>query len=215
MEVFFMSSNIRKVHSPAPAPIPADTPVRPRFGEKLMRNIFIGTLLLCGVIGVREATLNTGSNALKVMQNAIESEWDENVGKLTYVSSSLAQSIQVFGNNAQQLHTLQSPTSAQTVQAWSVAEPYHIYENAGDIYAVASGEVMSIAHTDGDQYIVRILHDNGLDCMYYGLDSCLVHEGDAVEASSLLGVSASGEFAFQARQNGKVVDCTPYMGERR
>lgn len=212
MEVFFMSSNIRKVQ-PVPAPVAVQTRPRPRLGEKLMRNIAVATLVLAGVIGVREATLTNGTSVVKTLQNAIESEWDESLGRLTYVSSTLSESIQVFGSSAAS-YALQSPTRAQTVQAWSPTEPYHIYENAGDIYAVSSGEVMSVSCTDNSQYIVRILHNNGLDCMYYGLDSCEISEGDTVSASTLLGTSTGGEFAFQARRNQEMIDCTPYMAKR-
>lgn len=207
-----MSSNIKKCHIPAPeAPVEKKRP-RSALGEKLTRNLAAATLVLLTVIGVKEASAPNGSSFLQAVQNAVESEWDENVGRLTYVGSMLSESVQVFGRA--ESYDLQSPVCTPAVQAWSPASPYLLYENAGDVFAAAAGEVCDIYHDDDERYIVRILHTNGLEGLYYGLDTCAVKEGDEVSASTLLGMSSGGEFALEMRRAGKSIDCSAYLKER-
>ena len=107
-----------------------------------------------------------------------------------------------------------SPTSAQPANAFSTGEPYLRYSDAGDIYAVCTGEVSAIAHDDAGRYIVRILHDGGqLEGVYYGLTRCDVQEGSEVTSQTCLGRAAQ-DFAFQLYRAGKAVDCTMQLSPR-
>lgn len=173
----------------------------------------MATLVLLTVVGVREAAAPGGSTVLEAVQTSIESEWDENVGKLTYVGNMLTESVQVFGKSSRDDH-LVSPVKAEAVQTFSANAPYLLYENAGDVFAAASGEVLSLSHDDASRYTLRILHDNGLECLYYGLDSCVVQEGDLVDTSTLLGMSSGSAFAFEVRRSGKAIDAGAFLEAR-
>ena len=206
-----MSSNIRPC-----APTGENNDIQPprkekKIGERLTRNAVIATLALLTVIGVREA-VPQGGNIVQAMQNAVQSEWDQNVGRLTYVNSSIADAIQVFSGSARQ-EQLMCPVVAQAVQAWSADAPYLLYENAGNVFAAADGEVSQIAHDDASEYIVRLTHADGLNTVYYGLSTCFVAEGDPVRSDTLLGVSGAA-FAFEVTQNGRAKNVSDQLLSR-
>ena len=181
-------------------------------GERLTRNMAVATLLLLTVVGVREA-IPGGSGILQTIKETVESQWDQNVGRLTYVSGSLADSIQVFGSSVTKEDVFYQPVSAPAVQAWSSAAPYLGYENPGSVFAAAKGEVTQISHDDDEQYIIRISHENGLNTIYYGLNSCFVQEGDPVNSDTVLGQSGQ-TLAFQVQRNGTSLDYSNKMRPR-
>ena len=208
-----MASNIRRSAGMTfePANQSQEKPNK-RFGDRLTRNAAIATLLLLAMVGLRESGPQ-GKNILQTIQDTVESQWDQNVGKLTYVSNTLADSIQVFGHTSFADERMLSPVLADAVQAWSAESPYLLYENAGNVFAAAKGEVIQIAHDDDSEYIIRLSHENGLNTIYYGLSSCLVQEGDCVQAETVLG--ASGQvFAFEIQKNGKLIDASNLLDIR-
>ena len=213
MGVFFMSSNIKKLTPAAPQAMPPIAPVKRTMAERLTRNMAIATLLLLTVVGIRTAAVPGGDTLLTSLQKAVQSEWDENLGRLSYVSHSIGESVQVFAGQSGAAELL-SPTSVQPVSAFSAAEPYLRYANAGDIYAVCAGEVSAIAHDDAGHYIVRILHNGGqLEGVYYGLIRCDTAEGSEVTAQTCIG-RAGQDFAFQLYRAGKAIDCTAQLSPR-
>ena len=204
--VIFLSSNIK------PRQITEDKPQPPKqkpFLEKLTRNVAVATAVLLGVVALRGTAAN-GGNFVQAVKDIVESEWDQNVGRLTYVSSTLADSIQVFGGAQQEWICPVVGAAALTVSALSSGLRY---EKAGAVYAAAAGEVTQIAHDDDERYIVRVFHQDGISTIYYGLDSCAVREGDPVEADTVLGVS-SNAFAFEAQKYGKSIDISAKLRER-
>jgi len=213
--VFFMSSNIRPLNSNA-APVQTasqfEKRARPFWGEKLTRNTMIAVCALLTVVGLRQSTVS-GASVLHVMQDIIESEWDENVGRLSYVGSTWADSLQVFASRSSLPEPLTCPVSAPAFQPWSPEAPYLLYSGIFDVFAAADGEVMQIAHDDQEKYILRLSHGSGLETVYFGLDRCAVSEGDTVSADTMLGISGD-TLAFEIRQNGKPIDCSSMIAER-
>ena len=198
-----MSSNIRPVQS---VPFPPGEKKKTTLGERLTRNTVIAVLLLLTVIGIRES----GSGGfLQAIQAAVENEWDQNVGRLTYVNGTISEAaVQVFGFGSADAE-LTAPVFSAAVETFQEDSPYLVYHDAGNVYAAASGEVSQIAHDDDAHYIVHIIHEKGLDTVYYGLETCLVSEGDPVTAQTLLGFS-KGDLAFEVRRSG-----TPLNWENR
>lgn len=201
-----MSSNIKPCAAVTETPAP---PVKGRLLEKLTRNVAIATAVLLGVVVLRNTSAN-GGDIVQTVKNIVESEWDQNVGRLTYVSSSLADSIQVFGSRKPELIC---PVSGEAALTVSAVGPALRYEKAGKVYAAAAGEVTQIAHDDEDRYIVRVYHEDGMTTLYYGLDSCAVQEGDPVDTETVLGVSSEA-FAFEAQKYGKAMDVAGSLRER-
>ena len=205
-----MSSNIKR-RAALPAP---ETEKRQKgfHAEQLTRNAVIAAFAFLLLVGVRESVPG-GKPVLQAMQQAVESEWDENVGKLSFVNGKIGEAVAVFSRGFSSDTQLTAPISATPVQAWSAEAPYLLYENAGNVYAAAAGEVTQIAHDDNSEYIVRIIHDNGLNTIYYGLKSCFVQEGEAVSSQSVLG-KAGASFAFETQRNGRAVDPAAALVER-
>ena len=208
-----MSSNIKRCSSKTVTQQNISQAQHPKtdWKSKLTRNFAIATCALLTVVGIRQSA--AGNSFLQAVQGAIESEWDQSVGRLTYVGNMLSDSIQVFGSYNNDPNDWTSPVCAQAVQSWSQESPYLLYHNAGNVYAVAPGEVTSVAHDDNSYYIIRLMHENGFESLYFGLKSCFVQEGTTVTADTLLGQSAP-EFAFEAQKNGRSWDCSAQLGTR-
>lgn len=212
--VIFLSSNMKKRSDAPDAPdFDACAKKAKGIGDKLTRNIAVATLVLLAVAGFRSSGPG-GKSILTAAQNVIESEWDQNVGKLTYVNSTLADSLQVFRSDRSGSLALTVPVSAAAAAPWSESEPYLLYHNAGSVHAAAPGEVTQIIHDDSDHSIVRLTHADGLSSVYYGLQSCFVSEGDTVDSDTVLGQSGDS-FAFEVQKYGKPIDCTPLLQERK
>ena len=159
---------------------------RVAFGEKLTRNALVASFLLACVVGARDVMLSPEKNVLSVLQNAVESEWDENLGRLVYANSTLSQAITVF--------------SAQNQQS--------LYQPTQSILSAAACEITGISYTPELGYTVRAYCDNALECLYSGLSACFVSEGDVLPALAQIGSCAENELVFEVRKNGTPVDAS-------
>ncbi len=180
----------------------------PLIGEKLTRNVLIATFALACIVSARDAALSPDKNVLSVLQSAVKSEWDENLGRLVYASNTLSEAIAVFSpaNSAAQLY---QPCFSQVADVFTDASPYIVYQPALAIYAAASCEVTSITHNNEDSlYTVRTHCDNGLECLYFGLSSCFVSEGDILPAQAEIGSCAENSLIFEVRKNGVSIDAS-------
>ena len=175
------------------------------WGAHLTRNLCTATLLLCCAIGARDVMVNSEQTALEVLQTAVKSEWDENIGRLMYVNSSLSDAIAVFSPSAAALY---QPSTAEVIDVFSDAAPYIVYGSAGKVYAAARGEVMSVDITNEHTYTVRLRCNDATECVYYGLKNCIVSEGDTVAAYAVIGDCEQNDLYFEVRKNGAPVDAS-------
>ena len=124
---------------------------------------------------------------------------DETLGRLRFVSGGNVSS--VF-SGAQRWSAPVSDAASFTTRADSIME---IQALAGDVVSCpASGEVREIG-TDGalGEYL-RIAHGNGLESIYYNLQSVLVELGQPVLALDTLGtVGESGTLYVSVLQSGQ------------
>ena len=124
-----MSSNIKKVMPAASEASNSPARIKKPVAEYLTRNMAVATLILLTVVGIRTAAMPGGESLLASLQNAVQSEWDENLGRLSYVSRSIGESVQVFSGQTGAVELI-SPTSAQPANAFSAGEPYLRYSDA-------------------------------------------------------------------------------------
>ena len=208
-----MSSNIkRNGHVPLIAAEKSNGHHKASWGDQLTRNAAIATLLLLTVVGIQKSH-GTPQDFLNTVQTAVQSEWDQNVGKLTYVNSEFMDAMQVFGYHSDSFNHLTSPTFAAAKPEKSDGAAYLLYDRPKSVFAVADGEVLQIVHDDNDAFILRIAHGDGLNSIYYGLDSCFVQEGDTVTANTVLG-SSSGILALELQRNGKNITSDKLLSPR-
>ena len=103
----------------------------------------------------------------------------------------------------------------EVVHAWSEAEPYLAYESVDtSVKSATEGEVMGVYHADGEELLVRIRREDGLECCYGNLAESLVSVGDWVTTGQLLGTRLPEAAAtLEVRRDGYSVDPTEWIQE--
>jgi len=179
---------------------------RPLIGEKLTRNVLIAAFALACIVSARDMALSPDQSVLSVLKTGIEREWDDNLGRLVYASSTLSVASAVFSPSQQLLH---QPCNAQIADVFSAKSPYIVYQPAGKVYAAADCEVTAVLRSDEHgAYAVRTYCGNGLECLYFGLSSCFVSEGDVLPALADLGACDENQLIFEVRRKGVPVDAS-------
>ena len=130
-------------------------------------------------------------------------EYDETLGRLQFVSRILPESAMVFLTGGDETQTCSAilPTETRIVHTWSQEEPWMEYEGSGAVSCCMSGEVMNTVKNRQDEYTVRILHADGYESIYSGLNTVCVQEGETVASGAEIGAMA-GVTAFELRKDG-------------
>lgn len=128
-------------------------------------------------------------------------EYDETLGRLQLVNNMLPESVMVFLNNDSAALDFYKPVDAQAIHAWSQQEPWLEYGCTGHVCACQAGEIVTIVQSHAGNHTMRILHEDGYESVYSGLQTIHVHEGDQVDAGQIIGTSA-GTAAFELRKDG-------------
>lgn len=190
-----------------------ELPPKKSFGErllrtdKLIRNLAVVGGLLLTVVAVKNAGAPEAQSVFSALQESAGMEWDESLGKLSFVNGILPEELQAVWNEKEELAVF-APVNGQTVHAWSVQEPYVEYQTTVlDVRAAADGEVMSIAHGLDEERIVRVRHDDETESIYGNLDTCYVEVGDYVYAGDVFARLLDGKpLAFELRKDGRSID---------
>lgn len=200
--------NFKKLSSVSVSEAEKPAAIKPRaiFGEKLTRNVLAAALVLACIVSAKDLALSPDKNVLSVLQSAVESEWDENLGRLVYANSTLSEAISVF-SPAHKAMQLYQPCTSDIADVFSSSSPYIIYQPSQSVFAASSCEVTSITCSD-NAYTVRIYCDNGLECLYSGLSSCFVSEGDVLPARAEIGSCGKNQLFFEVRKNGTPIDAS-------
>ncbi len=191
--------------------------VKPRkkdFAERLTRNVAVAAALLLCAVAVRNAALPESKGVFAAIQDSVTMNLDESLGKLTFVSNLLPESALVFWNNNETVQ-VSAPVSGDIVHVYNEEEPYiALLGVSTDVRVAADGEVMNIAHGDGEERVVRIRHEDGLETLYGNLQECFVQEGDQVYEGDIIGETAAKQpVFFEVRRNGRSIDPVPMMKE--
>jgi hypothetical protein len=191
--------------------------VKPRkkeFAERLTRNVAVAAALLLCAVAVRNAALPESKDVFTAIQDSVTMNLDESLGKLTFVSSLLPESALVFWNNNETVQ-VSAPVHGDIVHVFNEEEPYiALLGVSNDVRVAADGEVMNIAHGDGEERVIRIRHENGLETLYGNLMECYVAEGDQVYEGDIIGETAENQpVFFEVRLSGRSIDPVPMMRE--
>ena len=183
-----------------------------RWGENLARNCAFAGILTLMVVSVRNAELPTGQTVLTAVQQMIDANWDSSLGKISFVSNLLPESMAVFFESNPDAE-LTAPCLGPIIHAWSEKEPYLGYGAVnGHVYAVSAGQVMSVAHGLEEERVVRVRHENGLESLYYNLGSVNIREGDEVSTQTCLGTALAGQQALvEVRRAGRAINPTDLL----
>lgn len=175
--------------------------------DKLVRNLAVVGGLVLVIIAVRNSTIPEAQSVFSALQESVGMQWDESVGKLSFVNSLLPEEIQEVWSEEPSIAVF-SPLNGEVVHAWSQNEPYLLISGTvSDVRASADGEVMSIAHGMDEERILRVRHDDASETIYGNLVTCSVEVGDRVYAGDVIGTLLDGfPLAFEVRLDGRSVD---------
>lgn len=197
-----------------PSSVPyEEIPSVPRPGGmlKLNRNVAFLMLLMVCLASIHNQQLPDGETVLTAIQSTVDEEWDDSLGKITFVDHLVPETLAVFFQ-PEESYALTLPCSGPLSHAWETHAPYVSFKAEGTVSAVADGEVMSLSHDAQDQLSLRIRHDQGLESIYYHLASTPLREGDAVRAGDAIGVLQTGHhLVLDVRKSGLSIDPSAYF----
>ena len=197
-----------------------DLPVRERGlkrlfqPENLSRNLALVGCLALVVLALQQTGSEKSVSVFSTLRDEMTATWDQDVGKLSFVSDLLPAEIQAVWNPAAGI-AVQTPVNGQVVHTWSVQEPYlEMSTTVTDVRSAGDGEVMSIAHGLDEERIIRILHTDGSEALYGNLQSAHVEVGSVVESGEIIAsLLPNKPLAFELRVNGQSVDPIPCMSD--
>ena len=186
---------------------------RKSFGEvflrldHLLRDLVVVGCLFLVVVAVKNVGTPESQSVFSALQSSAGMEWDESVGKLSFVNALFPSNIRAVWNEHGDMSVF-APVKGEVVHAWSQAEPYVMLETyLRDVRAARDGEVMNIAHGLNEEKIVRIRHDNHTETIYGNLKECHAEVGDQLCAGDVFAELLEGEpLAFELRVDGRSID---------
>lgn len=185
-----------------------DAPKKRR-GEEWLKNMAVAaSLVICASV-LRSGAIPSLDAATDAVLTAVTGDTllDENLGKLSFVSSLFPETTLVFGQQTEDPLFL-PVTDGEVVHAWSQSEPYMAWQTAQqEVCAVADGEVTAVFHGNDEERIIQVVREDGLTCLYGNIAVCSVTVGDAVAQGEPVGVLLEGgECVLEIRQDGRSVD---------
>lgn len=170
--------------------------------KRLIRNISLSAAAVLCLAGLGTYALRTPEILTVSSQVTADFDYDETLGRLQFVSSILPESAMVFlESDSSHAMPVFAPTDTAMLHAWSQTEPWLEYDCAGDLLVCRDGTIMSVVKNRGNTFTVRLLHDQGVESIYSGLQSVNYQENDPVTAGDVLG-SAHGTVGFELRSDG-------------
>ena len=107
----------------------------------------------------------------------------------------------VFLENKETDISVFAPTEAAITHTWNDTEPWLEFDISNEVSACSDGDVMTVVKNRNDMYTVRILHNDGYESVYSGLDDVNVAQLDRVLAGDRIGSGANGS-SFELRKDG-------------
>jgi len=175
--------------------------------EQLGKNLVVVGCLFMVVVAVKNTETPQAQSVFQTLQASAGMEWDETVGKLSFVHSLLPKPVQEVWKEDPSIAVF-APVHGEVIHAWSREHPYvMIQTKVSDVRAAADGEVMSIAHGLDEERIVRVRHDDSSEAIYGNLSSCHVEVGERIYAGDVFARILDGEpLAFELRVDGRSID---------
>ena len=91
--------------------------------DRLIRNLAAAAGLMLVAVAVKNAELPQSQSVFSALEDSLNTEWDESVGKLSFVDSLLPAEVQEVWRQAESV-TVFEPVRGSVVHAWSRQEPY-------------------------------------------------------------------------------------------
>ena len=182
--------------------------------EQLSKNLALVGCVALVVLALGQTGSERSVSVFSTLRDEMAATWDQDIGKLSFVSDLLPAEIQAVWNPMANI-SVQSPVNGQVIHTWSVQEPYlEMSATMTDVHSASDGEVMSIAHGLEEERIIRIRHADGSEALYGNLDAAYVEPGSIVKSGDVIASLLPGKpLAFELRVDGRSVDPVPCMAE--
>jgi len=182
-----------------------------QLGERLLRDCALCAAIVLCVLAVGNIRQPWAQSVSSTVRDAVTMDLDESLGRLQFVRNLLPESALVFWTADDGRGNYLAPATGRIAHAWKQAEPWIEYEcEAQSVVSAAAGEVMAITQGEGAAYMVRMRHGDGTETLYGDLVTCIVREGDALEAGQILG-AVHDRFFFEARRDGRSFNPTDML----
>ena len=178
-------------------------------GAELLKNMAVAAALVICAATLRSGALPALDPTTDAVISAVTGDTllDEQLGKLSFVSTLFPEATLVFG---EQTHPELALGFGQEdlVHVWSEQEPYVSYEPpCRSVEAVMDGEVTAVYHGNGEERIVQVSGMDNMAVLYGNLAECSVNVGDAICIGDTVGTLVDGAKAvLEVRRNGYAVD---------
>lgn len=184
-------------------------PPKKKFGEHILKNIALSSaLVLCAVVLRTGSILPLNQASDLVMTAASDhSLLDEQLGKLSFVSTLFPEAVLVFGEQ-QDMQLILPVSAGAVVHAWSEEEPFTAWHSESDqVLAACEGEVIGVYHGNNGERLVQVLSPDGIACLYGNLEQVSVKIGDIVYTGGQIGtLLPEKNCVFEVRTDGYSID---------
>lgn len=183
-------------------------------GNELLKNLAVAASLVLCAVTLKSGALPGAESSTDALLAAVttDSLLDDQLGKLSFVSTLFPEATLVFGEGRNE--TLTWPVSGSVVvHAWSEQEPYMVCStDSRDVFAAAGGTVMGVYHGEDEERLVHVKADDGLVCAYGNLAETYVTTGDRIAAGTQVGELKLGQdLVFEVLVDGVRVDPSQYL----
>lgn len=171
---------------------------------KLNRNLAFLMLLLVCLASMHNQQLPNGQTVLTAVQSTLDENWDEGLGKITFVHHLLPETMAVFLEQPLTPPSLSLPCLGTLSHPWESHAPYISFIPSDDgAFSMADGEVMSLSCGANGSHSLRIRHEGGYETVYYHLAETSVSEGEIVQAGSTIGrIGEDMQLVVDVRKDG-------------
>lgn len=170
--------------------------------KRRLRNMAISmAAVFCLGIGGVNLVADREKSAQVMAHISADFEYDDTLGRLQFVSNILPDSAMVFLEKHDDNIAVFAPADGMVIHAWIQSEPWIEYNHTGTVSSCSDGDVMTVIHNRDGEYTVRVLHDQGYESIYSGLNEVSVAQFDQVLAGQQIGASKNLA-AFELRKDG-------------
>lgn len=184
----------------------------PTAGEKLLRNTAVACALMLSVMALKNVDQPWSRKVTEGVRQAMTMriDWDETLGRLSFVRSLVPETALVFLNLGGQAD-LSAPVRGEIAHEYTEQQPWLEYScgAAQPVYSAMKGVVTAVGAGAGGDWIVLIQDADGRETVYGYLANVYVEVGQAVEAGQQVGATSDEENSrlyFEFREDGAAVD---------
>ncbi len=200
--------------SQAAAPRRIRLKTRLSFQERLLRNCFLASAVLLGILALGNVQQPWAKKAAQSVEHALTMKinLDESLGQLRFVKKLMPESALVFFNLSGE-HEFAQPVQGDLTHPYNETQPWLMFACAAeaDVIAPADGVIAAISPLSDGSYGDLIDHGEGLESVLASLKSLSVQTGDEILRGGAIGKSAENLY-FELRQNEAPADPTERMG---